>query len=243
MGAGTNVVASMNEDNNDSYVHICNSDDMNNLGDENMAITLPIPPKKKQKRDIKYGRAPKALVEAVRKQLHVLVESDKLEDDLGTLSRFANQADDMLMMLRAPEAVMRSDHDITVPGIFGQSNNAETYGAQIFRQLIPALSGWQKAQQETPEAMVRSIEMARAAGMVDVAAALETKLLGHPLDGERPIAFRRADAVLPAPTIEQYLKDVDVEAKKPKNKGKTKRKVANGVLAHINTSSADGGPL
>lgn len=146
--------------------------------------------KKFQKRDIKYGPAPTHLVEAIRKELLKLVKAKDLENKLGELGRAANQADDFLMCLKAPEAVMRSEHEITVPGVATGATNVETYGATIIREVMAAYqknSSSSVSVLETPEGLVRAIAIAREQGMPDVAAELEMKLTGKKLDGKRPV--------------------------------------------------------
>ncbi len=147
--------------------------------------------------------APNHLVEAVREELIRLVEMPNHESNLGQIARFARAADDMLIIVKAPEAVMRDEHAIlgataVTPAV--AANGAETYGASILRQLIPALQSYQKAQYETPEALVHAITLARRNGMTDVAAELEKKLTGKPLDGERPVKSDVFTVDLPALT-------------------------------------------
>jgi hypothetical protein len=93
----------------------------------------------------------------------------------------------MLMCVKAPEAVMRGEHEITVPGVTSTAPNVETYGATIIREALSAMTGFQKAQAESPDRLVEAIAAARRAGMTDVAAELEKKLTGKALDGARPI--------------------------------------------------------
>lgn len=170
--------------------------DETNLGEDDMnPLRLRYKP---QKKDIKYGPAPKHLVEAVRKELLRLVNLPDLDANLGMISRLANQADDLLCVVKAPEAVMRDEHEITVPGVASTSTNVETYGATIIREAITAMTGFQKAQAESPDRLVEAIATARREGMPDVAAALEAKLTGKPLDGARPVTGA-------LPTVESFL--------------------------------------
>ena len=151
---------------------------------ELVGTVAPIPTAKKK--NIVYGPAPKHLVKAVRDELRRLIELPDLDANLGTIARFAHQADDMLMCVKAPEAVMRDEHNVMVPGILQGAPNAETYGATILRQLLPAIQNFNK--QESPSMLVDAIANARRLGMTDVAAELEKKLTGgKALDGERPI--------------------------------------------------------
>lgn len=155
---------------------------------------------KKETRDIAYAPAPKHLVAAIRKQLRELVEKPDLEQYLGQIGRFATQADDMLMMVKSPEAVMKSEHGVTLPGTSAAPANPESYGAALMRQLMGALTQYQQAQKESPESLTFALVTARRNGMNDVAAELEKKILGKPLDGERPVDGKMK-------TIEDFLKE------------------------------------
>lgn len=161
-----------------------------------------------EKRTIEYGPAPKHLVESIRKILRGLVEKKDLDQYLGEIGRFAIQADDLLMHVKNPEAVMKTEHGLTVPGTAVMPMNAETYGASILRQLIPLLQQYQQSQHETPESLAFALVTARRAGMTDVAAELEKKLVGKALDGKRPVHTPggvHPAMTLPPPTVEDYL--------------------------------------
>lgn len=147
---------------------------------------------KQEKREIEYAPAPKHLVESIRKELRRLVETKDLDQHLGEIGRFAIQADDMLMCVKSPEAVMKSEHAVTVPGAPATPFAAgpESYGATLVRQLMGALVQYQQAQKESPESLAFALVTARRAGMTDVAAELEKKLLGKSLDGDRPVDGR-----------------------------------------------------
>lgn len=70
------------------------------------------------------------------------------------------------------------------------SSAPETFGARVIQEIVavlPKLVGARPTQMQSPEALVHALVMARAHGMTDVAAELETKLVGRPLDGERPV--------------------------------------------------------
>ena len=63
------------------------------------------------------------------------------------------------------------------------------------------MTGFQKAQAESPDRLVEAIATARREGMPDVAAELETTLPGKRLDGERPVlggALPPDESFLPA---------------------------------------------
>jgi len=151
-----------------------------------------------------YAPAPAHLVEAIRTELKKIVDDPKLEHRLSELGRIANQSDDLLMCLRAPEAVMFGEHKVLNPGPIGvMPNNAETYGAQMMRQIIAAWQEYQKTSKESPDNLVEALATARREGMTDIAAELEQKLLGRKLDGEKPVDK--------APTVQDYLDQVAVK--------------------------------
>src|SRR5208337_5079347 len=89
--------------------------------------------------------------------------------------------------VKSAYAVMRGEHEVTVPGVADSPNGIESFGAQFIRQLVPALAAIQQRTTETPELLAIAIATARRSGMTDVAAALEEKLVGKRLDGPRPV--------------------------------------------------------
>lgn len=200
------------------------------------SLPFPIAPMKKQKQDIQYGPAPKALVRAVRAELQRLINLPELDQNLGMIGRFAHQADDMLMCVKDPVAIMKNEHGVTVPGVASEASNVETYGASVIRQILPALVGYQKAQQETPYMLVQALVSARQAGMTDVSAELEKKLLGKSLDGKRPIKSEKEALIgkyLGEPIGTFAPGDIPIPPKKKKSPKLTKRE-----QAHLNGVSA-----
>jgi hypothetical protein len=161
------------------------------------------------------AKAPEHLVEAIRIELKKLVEMPDLDVHLGEIARVAHQADDLLVCLKSPEAVMQGEHAITaMPGVglaLGP-NNPETYGATMLRQLVEAFSAKKQANNESPEAITEALAVARREGMTDVAAELEKKLLGKAIDGT-PWGGDDKKPVLSSepPTVDDYLKKADAE--------------------------------
>lgn len=173
--------------------------------DETLGETMPKLRYNPQKKDITYGSPPKHLVAAIRKELRRLVEMPDLDASLGQIGRFAMQADDLLMHVKAPEAIMRDEHAITLPATPNTAPNVETYGAIILKELVAGLQ--QQPKHDSPEHMVEAIATARRHGMTDVAAALEAKLTGKALDGERPVTGA-------LPTVESFLPPLPPPPKK-----------------------------
>jgi len=173
-----------------TQIFACQIDETLGLG-EDPPMKLRYNP---QKKDITYGPPPKHLVAAIRKELRRLLDLPDLDANLGAIGRFAMQADDLLMHVKAPEAVMRDEHEITLPAMPNTAPNVETYGATILRELVSG--GMQK--HDAAEHLVEAIATARRAGMPDVAAALEVKLTGKALDGARPVTGA-------LPTVESLL--------------------------------------
>jgi hypothetical protein len=126
---------------------------------------------------------------------------DESEPNLSAISRFAHRADDLLLQVKAPVVAMRSVSGSTdpeqpsfppypgvvMPGSIGAMGSAETYGATVIRELLPALKSFVQTKNETPEALVLAIATARREGMTDLAMELEQKLVGKKLEGARPI--------------------------------------------------------
>ena len=177
----------------DAYV--CTSSD---IGFQEDDFTMPIPIRPKHKH-VPYGPASKPLVKAVRKELQRLLDAPDL--DLGRLGHMALQAEDLLAFTSTPEDVMRGKQTSSgmepnvglsamsssaeTYGATIMSSSAETYGATIIRELMPALKSLTQSKNETPEQLVFAIATARREGMTDLAAELETKLVGKRLDGQR----------------------------------------------------------
>lgn len=168
-----------------TQVFTCQIDETS-MGEEDEEDSMSLQRKPKVK-SIEYGPAPKFLVDAVRKQLRLMIEAPDLDANLGNISRFAMQSDDMLTSVKAPKAIMRDEHAITLPGTPDMPPNIETYGANFLRTLVAQLTAHQDAALHSPEMLVSAIAAARRDGMPDVAAELERKLLGKGLDGARPV--------------------------------------------------------
>lgn len=67
-----------------------------------------------------------------------------------------------------------------------QAQASETFGARILRELMATFRPQQPP--EDPNRLVHALAEARRNGMTDVAEALEVKLFGAPLMGDKPIA-------------------------------------------------------
>lgn len=170
---------------------ICTTTDL-----EEPMTTLPLPisaPRRfnPEKKDFKYGKPPKSIIEAVRKELRKLLDAPDLEDRLGEIGRAALQADDFVMCFRAPEVRMHAEHKITLPGVVSSPTNAETYGATVIREVMAAARDWKTTEAQRdfdkPTEIILAMTAARQAGMTDVSAELEKKLLGKQLNGPRPV--------------------------------------------------------
>ena len=181
--------------------------------EEPMSLSLRRQPKVKS---IEYGPAPKFLVEAVRKQLRLMIEMPDLDANLGNIGRFAMQSDDMLTIVKAPKAIMRDEHAVTLPGTPDMPSNVETYGANFLRTIVAQLTAHQNSALQSPEMLVSAIAAARRDGMPDVAAELEKKLLGKGLDGARPVG-----GTIAALMAEHGIEMPEVEApKRGKGRGR-----------------------
>jgi hypothetical protein len=211
------------------------------LEESMQSSVMPIPPRRfhPEKKDFKYGKPPKSIIEAVRKELKKLLDAPDLEDRLGEIGRAALQADDFVMCFRAPEVRMHAEHKITLPGVVSQPTNAETYGATVIREALAAIKDFKTAESQRdfdkPTEIILAITAARQAGMTDVSAALETKLLGKALGGVRPVEILTASvaplSVSPDRTAAPVLPPASELDRAPKKKGaRTPRQIA-AVLA------------
>ena len=164
--------------------------------EENFMSAIQMPRMKRHNgKHVPYGPKSKGLTDAIRKELRRLIDAPDL--DLGRIGHMALQADDLLSFTSTPEDVMRGKQTPvppigwdTNPNLGGASmatTGAETYGATVIRELVPALKSMMQGQKETPESLTYAIATARRHGMMDVAAELELKLVGKKLDGKRPV--------------------------------------------------------
>ena len=208
--------------------YVCTSSDMG-YEEENFMVQ----PRMKHRKHVPYGPASKGLIEAIRKELRRLIDAPDL--DLGRIGHMALQADDLLSFTSTPEDVMRGKQ---IPGAplepnFANVGSAETYGATVIRELVPALKGMMQGQKETPESLTWAIATARRAGMTDLSAELEQKLVGKKLDGERPVEGKLK-------SVEEYLDEVtpvtraSVEGIRREGRKTKKSKKPKALPAHAN---------
>lgn len=143
------------------------------------------------------GRLPVAserLSEALRTELRTILDNDGKPFDLQVARHvydFAIAAKDLLTVSvktvedairvvadnNGPMESLGSPDDPTPPEVA-----AETFGARIMRELFALLPAALHKNNEDPLAIVAAIADARDRGMPDVAARLEQKLLGTPLE-------------------------------------------------------------
>lgn len=71
----------------------------------------------------------------------------------------------------------------------GQGLNAETFGANLLRQMIPQITKMWQAQHDDPATLVRALTEARRSGLTDIADQLEERLTGKKPEpgGPRPV--------------------------------------------------------
>jgi len=146
---------------------------------------------------------PTALVDSIRDELLRLVQGD-LDKNLVAIGKLSARARDLFMVFKNPEAAVKgrrqqysSDEDGEDSYSSGYSSggvlmpnpqtSAETFGAKAIREIIGAIPGIMNSQNETPSALIIAASLARDRGMIDLSAEIEKKLVGHALDGDRPI--------------------------------------------------------
>ena len=153
------------------------------------------------------GRAPVAserLTETLRVELRAILDNDGKPFDIQCarhLYDFAIVAKDMLTVAaKTVEDAIRVVADnngamesLTVPDDPVPAEVAsETFGARILRELLALMPGQLRKNNEDPSTIVAAIAEARERGMHDLAAKLEQKLMGTPLE---PAKITRAEVV------------------------------------------------
>jgi hypothetical protein len=152
------------------------------------------------------GRAPMAserLTETLRAELRTILDNDGKPFDIQCarhLYDFAIVAKDMLTVTaKTVEDAMRviADNNGAMESLTGPDDPvpaevaSETFGARILRELLATIPGLRKSG-EDPSTLVGAIADARERGMHDLAAKLEQKLMGTPLE---PAKITRAEVV------------------------------------------------
>lgn len=145
------------------------------------------------------GRLPVAserLAETLREELRTILDNDGKPFDLQVaryVYDFAIAAKDLLTVsVKSVEDAMRvvADNHGAMESLTGPNEApppevaSETFGARVMRELLamlPAIRA-EKSSREDPLSIVAAIADARERGMPDLAAKLEQKLLGTPLE-------------------------------------------------------------
>jgi hypothetical protein len=200
--------------------YVCTSSDMG-YEEENFMVQ----PRMKHRKHVPYGPSSKGLIEAIRKELRRLIDAPDL--DLGRVGHMALQADDLLSFTSTPEDVMRGKQSPGAPiePNLGSMSSAETYGATVIRELVPALKSMMQGQKETPESLTWAIATARRAGMTDLAAELELKLVGKKLDGERPVEGKMKSIEDYLPVTSESVEAIRREGRAAKQKKKSSKSI------------------
>lgn len=144
------------------------------------------------------GRLPVAserLAETLRAELRTILDNDGKPFDLQVARHvydFAIATKDLLTVsVKTVEDAMRviADNQGAMESLTGAGDPpppevaSETFGARIMRELLALMPAMRK--NEDPLAIVAAIADARDRGMPDVAAKLEQKLLGTPLEAPK----------------------------------------------------------
>jgi len=153
------------------------------------------------------GRLPVAsdrLSEALRTELRAILDNDGKPFDLLVaryVYDFAIAAKDLLTVsVKTVEDAMRvvADNNGAMESLTGPNDPpppelaSETFGARMLRELLATLPAMLRKSNEDMHALVGAIADARDRGMLDVAAKLEQRLLGTPLE---PPKITHADVV------------------------------------------------
>ena len=92
----------------------------------------------------------------------------------------SNSVKEAIDQIKDTNGPMETLQDPSTPE--SQAQAAETFGARIFRELLAMLPADFRKTREDPHALIAAIADARSRGMHDLAAALEQKLVGTPLE-------------------------------------------------------------
>jgi hypothetical protein len=135
------------------------------------------------------------LSETLRTEIRqILDEGEFTIATASRLERVAHAAKEALAAFGGvPEAIAKVKDDQTVDGepVTFTDNPAETFGARMLKEIVASIAAITAApKKESAEGLVQALITARENGMTDVAAELEKKLCGKPLDGERPVLGR-----------------------------------------------------
>jgi hypothetical protein len=143
------------------------------------------------------GRLPMAserLAETLRTELHAILHNDGKPFDLQVARHvydFAIAAKDLLTVsVKNVEDAMRvvADNNGAMESLTGPGDPqppeqvSETFGARMLRELLATLPVMLRKNNEDMHALVSAIADARDRGMHDLAAKLEQRLLGTPLE-------------------------------------------------------------
>jgi len=143
------------------------------------------------------GRLPVAserLAETLRAELRTILDNDGKPFDLQVARHvydFAIAAKDLLTVaVKGVEDAMKviADNNGAMESLIGPNDPpppeqvSETFGARMLRELLAALPAMLHKSDEDMHALVGAIADARDRGMPDLAAKLEQRLLGTPLE-------------------------------------------------------------
>lgn len=134
------------------------------------------------------------LAETLRAELRDILDNDGKPFDLQVaryVYDFAMAAKDLLTVsVKSVEDAMRviADNNGAMESLTGPNDPqppeqaSETFGARMLRELLATLPAMLRKNNEDPLAIVAAIADAREHGMPDLAAKLEQRLLGTPLE-------------------------------------------------------------
>jgi len=144
------------------------------------------------------------LTETLRAELRSILDNDGKPFDLQVARHvydFAIASKDLLTVsVKSVEDVMRvvADNNGAMESLIGANDPqppeqvSETFGARMLRELLATLPAVLRKNNEDMHALVGAIADARDRGMPDLAAKLEQRLLGTPLE---PPKITRAEVV------------------------------------------------
>ena len=174
---------------------------------------------KRQRKAPASAAKPPPMVDAIQAKLIAIASEPVTPASLMRLEQTARLSRELLVVDKQPEALRRRNkisnisygsnpgydapiYDDNSVSMITPSDSAETFGATIIREAIPALTAMMapKPLPEWPMDPVRAIEAiqkAKKAGLHDVAAQLKEKLMGRPM-GTPVVLSAKAEPIKPS---------------------------------------------
>jgi len=126
------------------------------------------------------------IAKAVRHKLVAILDEPVTGGSLARIEKICRHMREILVCLADDEEAIDTLRDQFPTSIaFGQTERAETMGARIMREIVPAISQMQAAQGNTPDRLMKALEIAKDMDELELADRIR-KQLDEVLGVERP---------------------------------------------------------